>query len=53
VVHCFLDRAYEYMDKVYGLDLYVPLGVSYRAGKYWGDGEETTVSYPMGGKTSG
>lgn len=53
VVYCFLDRAYEYMDKVYGLDLYVPLGVAYRAGKYWGDGEETTVSYPMGGKTSG
>lgn len=46
VVECFLDRTYEYMDVVYGIKMFVPLGVSYKAGKYWGDGEETTVSYP-------
>ncbi len=49
VVNCFLDRTYEYMDKVYGIDLYVPLGVSFKAGEHWGDGDETTVSYPYKG----
>lgn len=46
VVHCFLDRTYEYIREVYGVDLYVPLGVAYRAGTNWGDGEEHQVSYP-------
>lgn len=45
VVHCFLDRTYEYMERVYGIDLYVPLGVAYRAGEFWGDGDEVKVSY--------
>lgn len=52
VVECFLDRTYEYMDKVYGIDLYVPLGVSFRAGTHWGDGEEVTTSYPYKGRKS-
>jgi len=52
VVHCFLDRTYEYMDKVYGIDLFVPLGVAYNAGEHWGEGEEVSVSYPKGGPKS-
>jgi DNA polymerase I-like protein with 3'-5' exonuclease and polymerase domains len=53
VVECFLDKTYEYMDKVYGISLYVPLGVSYKAGKHWGEGgEEVTVSRPYGAKES-
>lgn len=46
VVECFLDRTYEYLLTVYGVDLYVPLGVDFRAGTHWGTGEETKVSYP-------
>lgn len=47
VVECFLDRTYEYMAKVYGIDLYIPLGVTYKSGKHWGEGNERTVSYAV------
>ncbi len=46
VVRCFLDKTYEYLEHVYGIDLYVPLGVAYRSGPFWGEGTETTISYP-------
>lgn len=52
VVECFLDRTYEYLREVYGVDLYVPLGVAYRAGTNWGDGEEIKVSYPPKWRTT-
>ncbi len=45
VVECLLDRTYEYLEAVYGIDLYVPLGAAYKAGTHWGDGDETTISY--------
>jgi DNA polymerase I-like protein with 3'-5' exonuclease and polymerase domains len=44
VVDCFLDRTYEYVDKVYGRAMTVPLGVGFKAGKYWGEGEEIKTS---------
>lgn len=46
VVQCFLDRTYEYLDAVYGIDLYVPLGVGFKAGEHWGEGDEIKFSYP-------
>jgi DNA polymerase I-like protein with 3'-5' exonuclease and polymerase domains len=46
VVQCMLDRTYEYLEAVYGLTLYVPLGVAYKSGTHWGDGDETSISYP-------
>lgn len=45
VVQCFLDRTYEYLDHVYGIQMYVPLGVGFKAGAHWGDGEELKFSY--------
>jgi DNA polymerase I-like protein with 3'-5' exonuclease and polymerase domains len=45
VVECFLDRTYEYLDAVYGIDLFVPLGVGFKAGEHWGEGEEQKFSY--------
>lgn len=52
VVESFLNRTYEFMDKVYGIDLYVPLGVSIRAGTRWGEGEEVVTSDPYRGGSS-
>jgi DNA polymerase I-like protein with 3'-5' exonuclease and polymerase domains len=49
VIDSFLNKVYEYLEAVYGLSLYVPLGVAYRSGTHWGEGEETTVSYPHRG----
>lgn len=46
VVESFLDRTYEYIETVYGIDLYVPLGVETKAGTNWGEGEEIKTSYP-------
>jgi DNA polymerase I-like protein with 3'-5' exonuclease and polymerase domains len=45
VTESFLKRVYEYLDNVYGIKMFVPLAVSHKAGKFWGDGEEVTVSY--------
>lgn len=45
VVHCFLDKTYEYFDVVFGIEMYVPLGVGFKAGSHWGEGEETKTSY--------
>ena len=48
VVRCFLDGTYRYLDKVYGVKMYVPLGVGCKAGSHWGEGEERVYSYPYG-----
>ena len=53
VIESFLKQTYQYMSVVYGLDLYVPLGVSIKAGRHWGEGEEETHSYGNQGAHSG
>lgn len=45
VVSCFLDKTYDYFDVVFGIEMYVPLGVGIKAGTHWGEGNEETVSY--------
>lgn len=44
VVDSFLDKTYRYIHKVYGRAMTVPLGVGFKAGSYWGEGEEIKTS---------
>jgi len=39
-VDCWLDNTYEYLDKVYGQRMYVPLGVGMKVAEHWGDTDE-------------
>lgn len=44
---CFLDKVYEYLDAVYGLQFNIPLGIGFEAGAHWSEGEEIkTVVVP-------
>lgn len=45
VKECWLDKTYRYVDKVYGRKMWVPLGVGFKAGEHWGEGEEIKTSY--------
>ena len=36
----FFADTYYYLDKVYGLDFNVPLGLGFKAGEFWGEGDE-------------
>lgn len=47
VLDCFLDKTYRYIERVYGRIMKVPLGVGFKAGSHWGDGDEikTTRGY--------
>ena len=45
VVECFLDKTYAYLKAVYGIEMYVPLGVGFKAGTHWGEGEEQKFSH--------
>lgn len=42
----FLDRTYRYIDKVYNMEMDVPLGLGFTAGSHWGEGEEEKYSTP-------
>lgn len=53
VIESFLDRTYKYILDVYGVDLYVPLGVEFCAGDRWGSGEKTLISRPPQWRKSG
>lgn len=35
VAECMLDKVYEYLDKIYGIDVYCPLGIGISAGTHW------------------
>lgn len=48
VVECFLARTYAYIEKVYGRVIKVPLGVGFKSGDHWGEGEEIKVSKEYG-----
>lgn len=49
VVDSFLDKTYRYLDLVYGRKMVVPLGVGFKAGKFWGEGEELKFSHKYDG----
>jgi DNA polymerase I-like protein with 3'-5' exonuclease and polymerase domains len=36
----FFDDTYRYLDLVYGIRMKVPLGLGFKAGTHWGQGEE-------------
>ena len=38
---CFTEDIYVMLDRLYGMKFDVPLGMSAKAGKHWGEGEET------------
>ena len=40
----FLEDTPNYLQKVYGHDMFVPLGIGITAGYHWGEGDEETVS---------
>jgi DNA polymerase I-like protein with 3'-5' exonuclease and polymerase domains len=44
VVDCFLDKTYDYLAEVYGMDITIPLGVGFKAGTHWGEGTEHKTS---------
>lgn len=35
VAECMLDKVYEYLDKIYGIDIHCPLGIGLSAGTHW------------------
>jgi DNA polymerase I len=39
-IECFLDRTYEYLDRVYGRKMWIPLGIGFTVGTHWGEGTE-------------
>jgi DNA polymerase I-like protein with 3'-5' exonuclease and polymerase domains len=45
VIRSFLDDTYQYLERVYGHTMFVPLGVGITTGTHWGEGEEETFSY--------
>lgn len=42
-VECLTYRVYEYLERIYGIDFYVPLGVGIKIGEYWGEAEEEKI----------
>jgi len=46
VLSCFLARTYEFLSRVYGIEMNVPLGVWFTVGSHWGEGEEEKHSAP-------
>jgi DNA polymerase-1 len=40
VQEAWLDRTYQYLDKVYGVKMTIPLAVGWKAGAHWGEGQE-------------
>lgn len=46
---CFTSDVYHYIDRVYGMDFSVPLGVGIKIGDHWGTGKEQSFNiYPSG-----
>jgi DNA polymerase-1 len=48
VVQAFTKDVYNYLRRVYGIKFKAPLGVEIKAGAYWGEGEEFSVTVPRG-----
>ena len=40
VKDAWLDKTYEYLDKVYGVRMTIPLQAGWKAGTHWGEGKE-------------
>lgn len=40
VKEAWLDKTYEYLDKVYGVRMTIPLAAGWKAGTHWGEGKE-------------
>lgn len=40
----FFDDTYHYLRSVYEIEMRVPLGLGFKAGKFWGDGQEFKAS---------
>ena len=40
----WLRDTYRYLDRVYGIEMRVPLGVGLTTGRHWGEGEESAYS---------
>ena len=43
VVECFTRDIYPLLERLYGIQFDVPLGVGIKAGEHWGDGDEEEV----------
>lgn len=41
LVNCFTVEIYELIEKLYGMNIDIPLGVGIKSGKFWGEGPET------------
>jgi DNA polymerase I-like protein with 3'-5' exonuclease and polymerase domains len=39
-IESFFDDTYHYLESVYGIELTIPLGVGFKAGRHWGEGTE-------------
>ena len=47
VLHdAFLRRTYVYLERVYGMEMNVPLGLGINVADHWGEGKEETYSEP-------
>ena len=44
VEDAWLDKTYEYTEKVYGMKWMIPLGVEMKAGTHWGEGKSHKLS---------
>ena len=40
VKDAWLDKTYEFLDKVYGVRMTIPLAAGWKAGTHWGEGKE-------------
>ena len=49
-IDCFTDRVYDYLDSMYGIDFFIPLGAGIKVGPQWSVGEEIKLDKPRGGE---
>jgi DNA polymerase I-like protein with 3'-5' exonuclease and polymerase domains len=49
-IQCFTKDVYKYLEKVYGMDFTVPLGVACTFGTHWSEGEEESYNVWKTGK---
>lgn len=47
---CFTTDVYNYLDKVYGIDFDVPLGIGLKIGSHWGTGKEIAYNVYKDGR---